>query len=771
MSKITTRPVLKEVQDFRDCVKRVVAMLSGRNIPVSERGNEAFVRYNKKGEPVLVNIPSIPDDASPALLNAIRGFLDHEVAHILFTNFKDAQKMRDKSKKPSFGLWNALEDVFIERKMGQVFNGTRRNLLATQNLIIDKYFKTKVPDAVSICRGNQRELFLKFFLCPVVRAWDGQNPFIEFMEEHWHLIARPVALLKEHGIDKAIRNMNSTSDCIQVAVAIALIMRDMKDEPEGKLPERKSSAKKPSRSEDEPEETPESSEDATRDESAPERTERPDSEPEDEDDSGNSDSPESVSMDLPTDDKDISDTDNKSTEAGKESPESGKDTAAADTSQPETESEADSTPTHGDGISEDADESDGYGSGEGESTQDEGDGASAGSAGDEDGDSEEDRSGSESERDEATEEAPDSDSGFVADPSDMTLEDALKAIDEMEDGGDEAAEDPLSETIKKELMGASLSEYRPYDRSYDFIGSIDEAEQHIRRTRKVFGSIPMHSPMDRYRMVPEGSLLFQAKIEPHLSAGISSTLAKDLERAIASRNRVQFVPGQRRGRIHGSSLYRLSMNDDRVFRRKEDHKAVNACVQQVIDLSGSMGGRKIHLALASAYTIADALDRINVPNIITGFTTFGNPDFDTMRKAGFTRFEALMLPIIKNWNEKVNATNVRARMGCVAETFPLLNNVDGESIAQLASLFSGRMEDKKIMMVLSDGVPCAAGDGFSEHLRSTTKEIETLSDIDLMAIGVLTDAPKRYYKNYALVNKVEELGSSVVTELGRIILG
>lgn len=82
MSKAMTRSVLKEVQDFRDCVKRVVAMLSGKQIPVAERGNEAYVRYNRRGEPVLVNIPSIPDDASPTLMNAVRGFLDHEVAHI-----------------------------------------------------------------------------------------------------------------------------------------------------------------------------------------------------------------------------------------------------------------------------------------------------------------------------------------------------------------------------------------------------------------------------------------------------------------------------------------------------------------------------------------------------------------------------------------------------------------------------------------------------------------------------------------------------------------
>lgn len=83
MSKASSKAVLKEVQDFRDCVKRVVAMLSGKSIPVAERGNEAFVRYNKRGEPVLVNIPSIPDDATPTLMNAVRGFLDHEVAHIL----------------------------------------------------------------------------------------------------------------------------------------------------------------------------------------------------------------------------------------------------------------------------------------------------------------------------------------------------------------------------------------------------------------------------------------------------------------------------------------------------------------------------------------------------------------------------------------------------------------------------------------------------------------------------------------------------------------
>lgn len=743
MSKKTTKAVLKEVQDFRDCVKRVVAMLSGKQIPVAERGNEAYVRYNRRGEPVLVNIPSIPDDASPTLMNAVRGFLDHEVAHILFTEPKVAMQMRERGKAPSTGLWNALEDVFIERRMGQVFNGTRRNLLATQSLVIDKYFRNKVPEAVLACHGDQRELFLKFFLCPVVRAWDGQSPFIDFMEEHWRLIERPVALLKEHGIDVAVRNMSNTEDCVKVAAAIAQIMQDMKDKPEGKLPELKSSARKPSESKDESEETPESGDEPSHGDSAskPAKGEGDDKEEREDDaseeeDSGDSDLPDSLDKDLPTHVKDISDTESKYTEAGHE--------------------ESGDTP-ESDAIGMKSSDSDTDGDGGEDSDTDRGE------------TEEEDVEGKKNK--DGAEVPKDSESGFVPAPDEMTLEEALKALDEMEDGIGEMTEDALSATISKELMSVSPSDYRPYDRSYDFIGLIDGAEEHVKRTRKTFGAIPMHSPVDLYRMVPEGRKLFELKIEKHLSAGVSSTLAKDLERAIASRNRVQFIPGQRRGRIHGASLYRLAMNDDRVFRKKEDHRAVNACVQQVIDLSGSMDGVKIQLALASAYTIADALDRINVPNIITGFTTFGSPDYETRSKRGFTRFEALMLPIIKNWNEKANSPEIRARMGCVCETFPLLNNVDGESVAQLATLFAGRMEDKKIMLVMSDGEPCATGSGFHQHLRTVTKEIETLSDIELMAIGILTDEPRRYYKNYALVNSVEELGPSVVTELSRIILG
>ncbi len=759
MATKPSKTVLKEVQDFRDSVKRVVGLLSGKNIPVAECGDTAYVRYNKKGEPVMVNIPSIPDDASPALMNAIRGFLDHEVGHLLFTDEKVVKKMRNTK---AFGLWNALEDVYIERRMSEVFTGSRRNLLSTRNLMIDKYFNPHIKKAVAMCRGDQRELFLKFFLCPVLRAWDGQPTFADFMEEHWHLIDKPIAVLKEFGVDEAVRRMDSTEDCVKVAAAMAKILREMTEMPEGPLPERESSVTKKTEPEEDSSDEPAAGDDTeVCDEEGLDST--PDEFSSDDEDDEKSD--ESISKYIPNRHELINDTENKPEDGdlGHENVDDLPDSEETTADDPVT--------SLGSDVGEEVDDEGDYSPSTDDGSEDRHGSSSDDSEAIEDGEGKADKDGGK-EKDEGDRDTSDeSDAGFAPHADDMSLDDALKALENVDEEIGSSTEDALASAIKSELASASLSDYRPYNRSYDFLGPIDEAEEHIKRARKAFGAIPMYSPVDRYRIVPEGRKLFEMKVERHLSSSVSSTLAKDLERAIASRNRVQFIPGQRRGRVHGASLYRLSMNDDRVFRRKEDHKAVNACVQQVIDLSGSMGGRKIELALASAYTLADALDRIRVPNVITGFTTYGNPDVATMSKRGFSRFEALMLPIIKNWHEKANSPEIRARMGCVAETFPLLNNVDGESIAQLASLFAGRMEDKKIMIVQSDGAPCAAGDGFSNHLRSVTNDIENTSDINLLAIGILTDAPRRYYKNYALVNKVEELGTSVVSELSRIILG
>lgn len=68
----------------REAVIKLVQVLTERKIKVTQRGSKAYVRYNRDGSPSVVNVPYIPDDASEEYLAAIQGFLDHEVAHVLF---------------------------------------------------------------------------------------------------------------------------------------------------------------------------------------------------------------------------------------------------------------------------------------------------------------------------------------------------------------------------------------------------------------------------------------------------------------------------------------------------------------------------------------------------------------------------------------------------------------------------------------------------------------------------------------------------------------
>lgn len=737
--------IRKEVQVFRESVRKVVVMLSGKDIPVAERGSRAYVEYNKDGTPCMVNLPSLPDDATDGLMNAIRGFLDHEVAHLLFTDSKLAFKLLEKKDSPAFHLWNAVEDTFIERRMGEVFSGSKRNLVNTQRHVIDKLFVPKVDDALRALSRNPRDLFLKFLLMPALRAWAGQTPFLEFMEPYWAYVSDPVSKLTKAGVPAAVPLLMSTEDCIKLAGRISLALKEDMEKPEGK-------------------------------------SGSGDSEENDKE----NDSPDDIGSEQPTKSNDESVSDKQGSEEEmqeEEEPAPVNNSNEDNIKDKEEGSEANSVFSNAnDSQPEDGDD---------ESDQSQGFGGFEGDSDDNDSDSEHPENGSvaddadltsspvdqqSSPGDSDTDGSQEATQGDLSEEEgakgDIPLDAAFKALEGTEVAPEQGMEEALNEVMANELKGVPKGSYRPYQRSYDYIGPIDDAENHLRKTHKAFGRIHLNRGLKNWRIDDEGTKLFASNVEHRLADGSASTLAKDLERAIASRNKVQFIPGQRRGKVHSANLYRLSMNDDRVFRRKEDHKAVNACVQQVLDLSGSMQGSKVWLALACAYTISDALDRINVPNIITGFTTAGC-DVDAARKMGrgYNRYESLMLPTIKGWHERANTPTTRKRLGCLSERFPLEDNVDGESIMALAQHFAGRTEDKKIMLVMSDGAPAGIGHDFSDHLKAVAESIEGSGLIELMGIGILTDAPSRFYKNHVEVEKVEDLGATVVRKLSQLILG
>lgn len=656
----------QQVSIFRDAIKKVTTILAGKDLPVIERGRKAYVRYHND-EPVEICIPSIPDDASEKFMEAIRGFVDHEVAHILFTDNKAITAATGGKKIKAFFILNAVEDVFIEKKMSKLFAGSNANLIATRRHVIEDVFTPRLRDALAQS-ADEVQLFRNFFLVPALRSWGGQLDFISFMEEHGKHVGEVCAFLEGKGIRADIENLDKSLDSLALAGKITKWLNEFSDLKEKDEPEKeKSEAKeKPEESEEEAEE------------------------------------------DQP--DEEVEDADEGDEEVGED--------------EDEDESEA-----------EDADED--------------------------------------------ADEAEDADAGDDADEAEEddlpSLIDALMKA-ESSDGDDLSIEKALNEIMGiEEVMSTEDKSYRPFERTSDYMGPLEDADAFM---RKVFGD-PENSRLyvapygvEGYKIEDdERCLRTFSRIGKKMDAGddTAAAIAKDLERAIASKNRTMFIPGQKKGKVHGPSLYRLNMNDDRVFRQKDEKRAVNACVQLAIDMSGSMSGERIHMAAMAAYTMAKALDAIKVPCIVTGFTTGTMPRgswHNESTSRPFTRFESLFLPILKGWNRKADSLETRRNLGHVMKGVPLLNNVDGESIRSLSRHFNDRKEDRKIMIVLSDGEPHAVGRGFANDLRKAVGDIEQ-TGIDLYGVGIQTTAPKRFYTKSVVIHNLPDLGK----ELIRLIAG
>ena len=646
----------QQVSIFRDAIKKVTTILAGKDLPVIERGRKAYVRYHND-EPVEICIPSIPDDASEKFMEAIRGFVDHEVAHILFTDNKAITAATGGKKIKAFFILNAVEDVFIEKKMSKLFAGSNANLIATRRHVIEDVFTPRLRDALAQS-ADEVQLFRNFFLVPALRSWGGQLDFISFMEEHGKHVGEVCAFLEGKGIRADVENLDKSLDSLALAGKITKWLNEFSDLKKKDEPEKEKSEAK-----DKPEESEE------------------------------------------------------------EKPEESEGEAEEDQSDEEVE---------------DADEGD--------------------------------------------EEAGEAEDEEVGEAEDETGEDDLPSLidalmkAEGSDGDDLSIEKALNEIMGiEEEMSTEDKSYRPFERTNDYMGPLEDADAFI---RKVFGD-PENSRLygapygvEGYKIEDdERCLRTFSRIGKKMDAGddTAAAIAKDLERAIASKNRTMFIPGQKKGKVHGPSLYRLNMNDDRVFRQKDEKRAVNACVQLAVDMSGSMSGERIHMAAMAAYTMAKALDAIKVPCIVAGFTTGTMPRGSWHNESAsrpFTRFESLFLPILKGWNRKADSLETRRNLGHVMKGVPLLNNVDGESIRSLSRHFNDRKEDRKIMIVLSDGEPHAVGRGFANDLRKAVGDIEQ-AGIDLYGVGIQTTAPKRFYTKSVVIHNLPDLGK----ELIRLIAG
>lgn len=192
---------------MREAVTKIVRMLAEKNVQVTQCGSSAFVTYDRRGEPERVNIPYIPDDASEEMLDAIQGFIDHEVGHILHSDFEVlAQAKREKVAR----LHNVIEDAYIEKKQARTFPGSAHNLTNVGRFFLKNYTDAKLREEPKAAEG--------LLMVPAIRAWSGQVVYKDYMADKWHLLARITDRIGD--LIPEFMRVNSSADGLTLALKI-----------------------------------------------------------------------------------------------------------------------------------------------------------------------------------------------------------------------------------------------------------------------------------------------------------------------------------------------------------------------------------------------------------------------------------------------------------------------------------------------------------------------------------------------------------------------
>lgn len=170
----------RDILILRESIVKVAQLLAGRGLTVTQRGMQAYVVADPKThKPVRVNVPYLPDNASQELIFAIQGFLDHEIGHVLETDFSVVADAKGRGLTPRIhGYWNLAEDIFVERAMQKRFPGSTHNLNKLRDFFIEEL-------TIPALKGAETpEQVRGVLMVPLVRAWSGQTAFETFLAPH-----------------------------------------------------------------------------------------------------------------------------------------------------------------------------------------------------------------------------------------------------------------------------------------------------------------------------------------------------------------------------------------------------------------------------------------------------------------------------------------------------------------------------------------------------------------------------------------------------------
>jgi cobaltochelatase CobT len=215
------------------------------------------------------------------------------------------------------------------------------------------------------------------------------------------------------------------------------------------------------------------------------------------------------------------------------------------------------------------------------------------------------------------------------------------------------------------------------------------------------------------------------------------------------------------------------------FKAERETEFRDTVVTLLLDNSGSMRGRPITVAATCADILARTLERCGVKVEILGFTTRawkGGQSREAWLQAGKPANPGRLNDLRHIVYKSADAPWRRARrnLGLMMREGLLKENIDGEALAWAHSRLVGRTEQRKILMMISDGAPVDdstlsvnAGNYLERHLRHVIEEIETRSPVELIAIGIGHDVT-RYYRRAVTIVDAEELAGAMTEKLAEL---
>ncbi len=262
---------------------------------------------------------------------------------------------------------------------------------------------------------------------------------------------------------------------------------------------------------------------------------------------------------------------------------------------------------------------------------------------------------------------------------------------------------------------------------------------------------------------------------------IITKLANKLQRQLLAKQNRAWEFDLEEGLLDSSKLPRIIIDpyNSLSFKKEKDLDFKDTVVTLLIDNSGSMRGRPITIAAICADILSRTLERCSVKVEILGFTTKNwkggkSRELWTKNSKPKTpgRLNDLRHIIYKgadtHWRQVKNNLGLMLKEGLLKE------NIDGEAILWAYNRIKKRKEERKILMVISDGAPVDdstlsvnSGDFLEKHLKKIVKFIENKSDIEVLAIGIGHDV-SRYYNKAIKITDVNELGDVMISQLSSL---